>query len=241
MILYGECRVNWGVNFMNTLMNSSPAYIQKFILSLSFLVMVCPLAVSAQTGADYYPLHKGDSWLYKTTPVGKSEIPKRTFKVVNWGKLFIGDKEATVMENKDLNGNGIYQWIQKDSEGNIVLASISTEPGRERRLVDFERPMIIISHDAGNVGASWEIRQKFNLGEALLYKFVVEANRKTVSVPAGKFYNCLKIKKIDYDETGKETGFSYIYFAKGIGIVLTEQTEPQARRSREELVEYTVK
>jgi hypothetical protein len=216
-----------------------------FMNSLLFITLCASQAVSAQKGADYYPLHKGDSWLYKTTPVGKSEIQKRTSKVVNWGKLFIGDKEATVMENKDMDGNGIYQWIQKDSDGNIVLASISTEPSRDRRLADFDPPMIIISHDAQNVGASWEIRQKGNLGEKsselLRYTFKVESNSGSVTVPAGTFRGCLKVRQIAYDESGKPKGTSYVYFAKGIGIVLTEQMEPESKKSREELVEYTVK
>ncbi|MDP2984599.1 MAG: hypothetical protein Q8O92_14870 [Candidatus Latescibacter sp.] len=209
------------------------------LLSL-FVVLHCVPAVSAQTGADYYPLRKGDSWLYKTTPIGKSGISSRTDKVVVWGKLFVGDKEAIVKENEDQNGSRSYQWLQKDSEGNIVLASISTEPSRERRLVDFEPPMIIISHDAQNVGASWEIRQKTNLGELLSGTFLVESNKEKVIVPAGTFRDCLKVRQISYDENGKN-GTRYIFFAKGIGIVLTEQTEPENKRYRDELVEYTVK
>jgi hypothetical protein len=206
-----------------------------------YIVFLCAPTISAQTGADYYPLHKGDSWLYQTTPVGKSEIQKRSHKVVNWGKLFIGDKEATVMENKDMNGNGTYQWIQKDSEGNIVLASISKEPRRERSLVDFDPPMIILSHDAQTVGSSWETRQKTNLGELRTNTFRVESNSESVTVPAGTFRECLKVKRIDFDQNGKIDGTSYVYFAKGIGIVLTEQTKPENKKYREELVEYLVK
>ena len=206
-----------------------------------FIVFLVARVVSAQSVADYYPLQKGSSWQYRTTPIGNSAIKPDTTKMVLWGKLFIGDKEAFVIKNEMGNGNCSYKWLWIDERGNVVLASLSTEPSRERAIVDFDPPMIILSHDAPTVGATWEIRQKTNLGELLTGTSLVESNRETVTVRAGTFRNCLKVKYTELDENGKEAGFRYMFFAKDVGIVLMEQVEPESRRSREELMEYSVK
>ena len=215
----------------------------KALASLSSLFIVCFFALEtfAQTGADYYPLGKGSSWQYRITPIGNSTIKPDTTKMLILGKQFIGDKEAFVRKNEMKDGACSYQWLQKDTKGNIVLASLSSEPSRERAIVDFDPPMIILSHDAQNVGAAWEIRQKTNIGELLTATFRVESNRDSVTVPAGTFRNCLKVKYVELDENGKETGIHSMFFAKGVGIVLMEQLEPESRRSREELIEYSVK
>lgn len=105
----------------------------------------------------------------------------------------------------------------------------------------FEPPLTILSHDAPEKGAVWELRLPVPGGTQLAGKSTVESTGETVKVPAGTFRNCLKVKSVSFDETGAEADVTYSWYAKGVGEVRTEQTAPRDRRFKSELKEYTIR
>jgi hypothetical protein len=199
---------------------------------------------SAQSASDYYPVSVGRKWIYRhTSPEGDS--PGKFIREVV-GKQLVAGNEAVVVKN-DLAGKEMsYQWFRTLPNGDIALISLSTRPDQGTTLVDFDPPLVILPKEP-RTGDIWETKVMMT-NEAnnetkltTLNIFRMESDCETATVPAGTFTNCLKVKMTNLDDDGSESGITYIYYARGIGQVLAEQIEPEAKRFREEMMEYSIK
>ena len=66
----------------------------------------------------------------------------------------------------------------------------------------------------------------------------VESIQESVTVPAGTFDNCLKIKFIFKNYEGNIANKLDMYYAKGVGRVMTVREKPVETALRGELIEY---
>ena len=134
-----------------------------------------------------------------------------------------------------------YYWFKTLPKGKVIMVSLGISPNPGRMLMDFDPPLTVLP-EKPVTGAAWE-HQLPGHGDTLFTagKYRIESEGETVTVPAGTFRNCLKVKQVILDENGKEVGVLLHWYARGVGEVLSEQLEPEGRRYRSELQEYSVK
>lgn len=207
------------------------------LVALSFFVS----GVIAQTGADYYHLGMGNFWVYKKISASDSvviEEPDRREVAV-----FQADGKSKVfgVKNEYIKLSGSYHWFKTLPDGEVDMFALGMGADLGQLLMNFDPPLVILP-EKPTVGATWEM--KMPNSENKLYtavKLCVESNEETVTVPAGTFRDCLKVKQIAFDENGKESSTALLYYAKGVGEVFIDHIEPESKRYRSELVEYSVK
>jgi hypothetical protein len=210
-----------------------------FPIALLIVLSLCATEALAQTGTEYYPLGMGDFWVYKKIPASDSVSALDRREVAG----FQTDGAGNIFSVKN-EGSGIsesYQWYRVLPQGKVILFSLGAGPDMGQALVNFDPPFTLLP-EKPTAGTAWDV--KMMSSEKKLYTactFLVESAGETVTVPAGTFRNCLKVKMVAFDENGKKTGVSMHSYAKGVGEVLVEQVEPVSERFRQELTEYTVK
>ncbi len=213
----------------------------KFLAILSAVLILHVSTPLAESGADYYPLREGYSWVYsRTTGAGKGVAPEVITRTVDAYSIGQGNGEARVRLD-DGAGGVSYIWLNRETRGGTYLTAMSGGPNREQASVNLTPPVALMPRDVTGRGTIWETKIDIAPGVSVTSRSTVEATGETVRVAAGVFRNCLKVRGVTIDESGRELDVTYSWYARGVGEVLTEQTEPAGRRFRSELTGYTVK
>lgn len=212
--------------------------LQKF-LAIIFMCML-PLMLSCGGGgdggdegdgggvtvyktADYYPLGQGDTWTYRETEED-GEIEYET-KTVSGTETIDGVVATKVLEDSDeyelfTNSNGITFYKSYD---------INEEDGVVEEEVDILDPPLIYVPTEVSIGTKHTFNSTirhtengFSATGTISIETTVEGI-ENVTVPAGTFENCLKIKikrnVASSDGSHTESTESTIWLAKGVGIV----------------------
>lgn len=202
--------------------------------------IVFAAGVFAQSGVDYFPMSVGNYWEYTLSQKSDSLLAGPTRREVA-GFQADGERKVFSVTNEAAGQSKAYAWFRVQPDGEVAMFSLSIGPDLGSSLMDFDPPVIILPGKPA-VGHTWEITLPNSKNENYTAgTFRIESDREPVTVPAGTFRNCLKIKQILFDESGQETGVMYHYYARSVGNVLTEQTSPENKRYRSELNKYTVK
>ena len=218
----------------------------KTIEYLIILFVTLTSSVFAKSIDTYYPLNVGNYWVYEEYHKGEKAVTTKTkeeiegTEVKNEQKLF-RVKSTRISQNETFIS---YYWYKKDANGNITNCSLGASP--ELILIDWEPPIIIISYDAMVKGASWEntfISESDIPDSTRLVKWqhVVESISETVTVPAGTFSNCIKVRMTNIKGHVDAQSIHYHYFAKGVGVILCFSEGSEGTTYRRELIEYSVK
>jgi ribosomal protein L40E len=139
----------------------------------------------------YYPLDEGRKWIYQMrcikgpeSKTAKAMITNLTFRKLE-GKIVIPQK------CEFLEGGPKYEYfltfVTKDTQGIYEFATQSSKDVSPKIL---KTPNYIIKYPI-KIGTSWEV-EAWNAPEIL--KMTIEAIDDVVTVPAGTFKNCLRIK-----------------------------------------------
>lgn len=218
------------------------------ILFFTVMISVFNLNVFSQTGSEYFPLTIGNHWVYEYVATGKqAEIPKKDEIYIEAADEQFGEngyrlKNTAVQNGKTSNS---YSWYRKDNEGNIIYCALGSSP--VIILINWDPPIIMISNNSTKIDASWEHFLELHhddYPDSTFYEkttFTVDSISETITVPAGTFNNCLKIRGIHTNGEGDTLRVFYTYYAEGIGKILHILESPQKSAFRSELVEYSVK
>lgn len=101
----------------------------------------------------------------------------------------------------------------------------------------FDPPNKWLSADLLTPGYQWEFNS-LDLGGHFV--MIVESISETVQVPAGTFYDCIKINQIIVSEAGDTSQTNQIYFARGVGEVYKTSWSDSMKSMTYELVDYSV-
>ncbi len=218
--------------------------ISKCISVCILYLFVNILTVKAQETNQYYPLQVGNRWEYKLESVDET-IPKQSEIVV---EAFTHKFGIDVFEvrSKDLHkDNGSCHWYEVTNDGAVVWRALGTAD--KLVLVEWEPTLVILPGKPAETGKTWKhVIEQFrsDYPDSVFYavtNFTVENVKETVTVPAGVFTDCIKIKCAEYDPGGTFIRELYHWYAPGVGNVKTIVKEPDGKSLQEELVAYEVK
>jgi hypothetical protein len=101
----------------------------------------------------------------------------------------------------------------------------------------FYPPLTWLPNEMINLGNTWAFDAPEMGG---YYRFSVESISETVSVPAGTFNDCLKIKNVIVNTFGDTTQMTHFYYAPGVGQVLNSGWNWSQGNVKFELEDYSV-
>ena len=212
------------------------------------MISVFNVTAFAQTESEYFPLTIGNHWIYEYVAAGnQADVPQRDEIYIEAADEQFGENgyrlKNTVVQNGKTSTS--YSWYRKDNEGNILYCALGSSP--EMILIDWDPPFIMVSSNPTKIGASWEHVIELHhddYPDSTFYEkttFTIDSNSETITVPAGTFNNCIKVRGIHTNGEGNTLRVFYTYYAEGIGQILYILESPRESAFRSELVEYSIK
>jgi len=225
---------------MIIILNNRTGFLMKTFLIVVSAFILSNSILYAQT-VDYYPLEVGNYWIYSSnppqsnSPLSTYKVTVKRFDVVNGNECF---EVGSV--NTDTGEAQSSRWRGKDNNGTVFEYAFGTD---KYILTEWDPPHVVIP---GSIvkGLSWENRikgQNEAYPDSVFYAYMIyriESIRETVTVPAGTFDNCIKIRLIDRNYEGNIANKLDLYYAKGVGRVMTVVEKPGGKVIRGELIEY---
>lgn len=200
--------------------------------------------VTVYKTAEYYPLAQEDTWTYRETEED-GEIDYDT-KIVRGTETIDG-----VVATKVLSGSDKYELRTVDSNGITLYKEYEVENGGWVQMV-FNPPLNLLPAEV-SIGTKKTINSTMNhtnsegeTGTETISGETTVEGIENVTVPAGTFNDCLKIKIKVTLTSPEETEIEEItmFFAKGVGMVkeISQETEPDepVETDVSELVSATV-
>jgi hypothetical protein len=203
--------------------------------TLALTVCAATLAACEKTPVDnpYLPLHKGRTWTYSlTTPGPGRQSTSGTMQVTSLGTVELAGKRAT-MERIQVGNDTRMVYVAVDDRGVYRHAAKSAEQAEP--IVE-AAPAYVLDYPL-KMGKTWKGRTHPTLLEldvSIPFESTVESTDASVSVPAGDFTDCVKIKTIGSRELPPATNGGPVgallftettWYAKNVGLVKSELEE----------------
>lgn len=178
-------------------------------LILAVILVMPGLARCDELGESYYPLKEGMRWDYIVIS-DKSATKKLT--ITNLAPRDIDGKKVTPRE-WDLGGHIFIEFMEKDNSGIYRYAELVGDKGTPT-LVTPKECHLRFPVSEGN---SWNMSTKMG-NSTLNVTFTIESVSENVTVPAGTYKDCLKIKQMGSNDAGASV-MGYEWYAPKVGIV----------------------
>ena len=216
------------------------------------------LNVNAQTATDYYPLSVGSTWITKRIHTGRNAKPssmsKQLIDFIGEDGL-IGVKSSPEAQSDSKASCG---WYKKDTNGDVFYCKLGVYPNPTivkfklnvpMVIAEWNPPKLVIDASELKKGGSWEYQDEIfrtvspdsTVEETVTSTSIVDSVNETVTVPAGTFTNCIKVRCTAITNFGDTTGVYTSFYAPGVGSVLSIRDYPEDHASRTELIEYMIK
>lgn len=213
------------------------------IFDLNYMAHIYPENFVSRIDHPFLPMTPGSVFTYLTeTPDG---LERTEIVVASDTRVVMGIPCVIVRDRVFLNDQLVedtYDWFAQDKDGNVwyfgedvdnyVDGVVADHYGSWEAGVDGAEPGIIM---LGNPAVGLKYRQEHYEGQAEDQGEIVGKN-ESVSVIAGSFSGCLKIKETNpLDPSFLE----YKYYAKGVGLVRVEKIDDPVEV--EELSSFEIK
>jgi hypothetical protein len=223
------------------------------------VVVVAALAGCGETDAGYFPLERGWNWGYRVI-VDTKNLGKATYRsyVSNLSRQTLGDRDVIA---RLVHDGGVYYYAD-EADGIHRIASAAGGEG-----FALAPPGHYVLKRPLEAGTSWQVADRtyllkrqvfytgglttFQLAVELQLEYVIEAVDDVVTVPAGTFRRCVRIRGVG--TTTHELGHPFKmvtvevetteWFAPGVGLVKLvrrENTRPENYMSGEMVKELEV-
>jgi hypothetical protein len=157
----------------------------------------------------YYPLKEGMRWEYL---VISSASDTQKLIITNLAPQEVQGKKVTPRK-WDLGGHIFIEFMEKDNAGVYRYAEQVGEKGSPTLITPKECHLRFPVSE----GNSWTMSTKVG-NSALNVTFTIESVAENVTVPAGTYRDCLKIKQAGGNDAG-DSVMGYEWYAPKVGIV----------------------
>lgn len=174
------------------------------------LLLVLPGSVRCdELSESYYPLKEGMRWEYL---VISSTSDTKKLIITNLAQQEVQGKKVAPRK-WDLGGHIFIEFMEKDNAGVYRYAEQIGEKGA---------PILVTPKECHlrfpvSEGNSWNMSTKMG-NSTLNITFTIESVSENVTVPAGTFKDCLKIKQAGGNDAG-DSVTGYEWYAPKVGIV----------------------
>jgi len=203
---------------------------QRSVLFILLVTMLFFISCSKGSADSYYPFKEGITWTYQTSMSKLGSAVSLKIVVTNFASRDLKGKKVTP-QKLDVNGQTSFSFYAEDESGIFEYASQdSGEPEPEIKVT----PTYTLKNPI-QVGTTWENKATTAFeNEKISYtlKSMIESKDEIVTVPAGTFKGCIKVKGTGSAE--KNTGVfgiakikieHYDWYAPGIGMIKSIEKE----------------
>ena len=180
------------------------------------------------TMAHYFPLNQGDTWEYKVSSDDGEE---------NQGRVKIdGTEIVNGVETKkryeflypDYQDENYYKCVAQNSEGFVWYKEVNIKDGPPAKFFNPPYVYLALKMRIGQTSTSYwlDTRSIDPRGTTICGRTIELEGIETVTVPAGRFKGCLKIKYCEFNNDEEdppghrdEAWKGWIWLARGVGIV----------------------
>ncbi len=194
----------------------------------------------AQTGSDYYlPLRVGNYLQYHGGPgLGSSWSARTTWHQIEGtdtinGSAYYREKGIEILDETNETNIFYVFWLRRDILGNVALGAINTTNGSS--LLD--SATLVQGMMFPNEFLTPGYAQHFAYGGTFNTDSVLSMG-ESVTVPAGTFNNCLKMREIHSDSNGATVFLEDHWYAQGVGMIKNVRTIPNDESHTDELIIY---
>jgi hypothetical protein len=213
----------------------------KIVFLLLFLLCIA----CSKNENSYFPLNKGVKWQYDVALITRDGLLNQKYFFNNLGE-------------GELNGMPVY--LRQSIDGSILYYSSSEEGIHYLGNIDsqslhseFTEDKQLILPNELSVGSEWEektvtrLLKKTGPPQKTVFKIIaevplevkIESLNETVTVPAGRFTNCMKISMdgFVFKDAGNYVGLTMVsveqsnWYAPGVGLVKMERLETTQRKA----------
>jgi hypothetical protein len=192
-----------------------------------FCFMALGLAAMAAAPESYFPLKEGMAWEFQhkyydlkaKKEIGAAKSIKKNLAPVQLQGVNVTPQLFSFYQPENVLKQELTSFILKDATGFHVFARKSAkdqEPVIQKKYYVLKFPL--------DKGTSWQ--QK---AEGFLVHDTIESVNAEVQVPAGKFSNCVMVKKLYFDPKDPKTAQQevHLWFAPEVGNVKVITRHPQ--------------
>jgi len=212
------------------------------IFTAIIIISFCFCSAYSQRASDYFPLGIGYSLTKHSFPTGgsswgerlsKTEIVKADTIPSLPGIYYCAvEQESLYIINYPWRQYGIY-WVQIDAAGNILTGAVGSTNLDSATILN--PPVLGQPNDMLTVGYT----RTLDMGAGRHAFDSTESNSDIVTVPAGTFTGCLRIREVT-DSMGIVLRIDYLYYAPHVGSILNVRQFPSNQTHRSELINYVV-
>jgi hypothetical protein len=204
---------------------------------LLFISLLC--SACSKTEQSYFPLNSGYKWQYDVALETRDGLQRQKYIFKNLGESEL--EGAPVYLRESLDGTILY--YSKSAEGihyvgSVNDKSIAPEFPEDKQLVipdkhsvDTEWEQSTVTRLLKKTGASQ--KTVFEIFAKVLLETKIESLDEVVSVPAGRFKNCMMISMSGstFKDAGNYIGLTLVnveqtnWYAKGVGLIKMERIE----------------
>ena len=200
-------------------------------------VLLC--GACSSTDYDYFPLQQGYKWRYDVAMTTRDGLEKQRYIINNLGQTELNSQPVYLKQSLD----GTILYYAADANSIRFVGSLSDNiPGGE-----FIAEEQIVMQYPPQIDANWETitetrllkktgppqKTEFKIKAKVPLDVTIESLNETVNVPAGIFYNCLKITMTGsiMKDAGNYVGLTLVnveetsWYAPEIGLVKLERLE----------------
>ncbi len=197
------------------------------LLLTLFLVLPSPGRCD-ELGESYYPLKAGLRWEYIV--ISDQGVTKKLL-ITNLAPREVQGKKVTPRK-WDEGGHVFIEFMEKDGSGIYRYAEQLGEGGTPTLVTPKECHLKFPITEGNN----WNMTTKMG-NSTLNVAFTIESVSEDVTVPAGTFQDCLKIKQTGSDDAGASL-MGYEWYAPKVGIVKSLVTIKQKAKDGTIIVEH---
>jgi DUF3108-like len=213
----------------------------KFVL---FLLLLLCLGCSKHDDS-YFPLDKGYKWQYDVALLTRDGLSNQKYFLSNLGEGKLNGE--SVYLRKSFDGSILY--YSDTNEGIYYLGSIDTQSLHP----EYKEEKQLIFPEQLSIGTEWEettitkLLKKTGPPQKTVFKIIarvpleveIKSLTETVTVPAGRFENCIKIfmEGFVFKDAGNYIGMTMVsveqtnWYAPGVGLIKMERQETTQRKA----------
>ncbi len=181
----------------------------RFFVSIILALLLPGNASGGELDESYYPLKEGMRWEYTVTS-DKSDTKKLIITNLPPQEL----NERTVIPRKwEIGGTTFYRLMSKDDRGIYRYAEETAEQASPTIIGPKEYEIKFPVAE----GTTWDITTKIGNAD-LNVSLTIESVTDVVTVPAGTFKNCVKVKQQGEDKANASVT-AYEWYAPKVGVV----------------------
>ncbi len=185
--------------------------------------------LAAESADTYFPLKQGISWTYE---IVSDKHPTQKVVVTNLAPREVKGTKVTLRKS-EAKGPARYYLVGSDDKGIFRFGEQKSETAEPEIIT----PRDYYIKNPATTGTTWDTTTKMGADEVTI-NLTIESNSDSISVPAGKYKDCLKIKHAGGTQKKDLTIEAYEWYAPEVGLVKSLVTVTRVGKDRSKQSEH---